>query len=44
VNGRRAKELRIIVGTVLCAAVLVTFRELVVDIAFTWLDPRAKDS
>jgi len=33
-----------IMGTVLFAAVLVTLSNLVVDIAYTWLDPRVKYS
>lgn len=32
-----------IMGTVVCAA-LVTVRNFVVDLAYTWLDPRVKYS
>ncbi len=43
-NRRRGTDQPVTVGTVLRAAVLVTFRELVVDITCTRLDPRVQYS
>jgi ABC-type dipeptide/oligopeptide/nickel transport system permease component len=39
-----AQDLPLIMGTVLFAALLVTVSNFVVDIAYTWLDPRVKYS
>jgi len=35
-------DIPMIMGTVIFAALLVTLSNLVVDIAYTWLDPRVK--
>ncbi len=43
-NAIQTQDLPMIMGTVLFAAVLVTISNLVVDIAYTWLDPRVKYS
>ncbi|HOT23994.1 MAG TPA: ABC transporter permease [Thermoleophilia bacterium] len=43
-NAIQTQDLPMIMGTVLFAAVLVTLSNLVVDIAYTWLDPRVKYS
>jgi peptide/nickel transport system permease protein len=40
----QTQDLPMIMGTVLFSAVLVTLSNLVVDIAYTWLDPRVKYS
>jgi len=41
-NAIQTQDTPLIMGTVLFAAVLVTVSNLVVDIAYTWLDPRVK--
>ena len=41
-NAIQTQDLPMIMGTVLFAAVLVTVSNLVVDVAYTWLDPRVK--
>ena len=41
-NAIQTQDLPMIMGTVLFAAVLVTISNLVVDVAYTWLDPRVK--
>lgn len=38
------RDLPMIMGTVLFAALLVTVSNFVVDLAYTWLDPRVKYS
>ncbi len=43
-NAIQTQDMPMIMGTVLFAAVLVTVSNLVVDIAYTWLDPRVKYS
>jgi ABC-type dipeptide/oligopeptide/nickel transport system permease component len=43
-NAIQTQDTPLIMGTVLFAAVLVTVSNLVVDIAYTWLDPRVKYS
>jgi peptide/nickel transport system permease protein len=43
-NAIQTQDLPMIMGTVLFAAVLVTVSNLVVDVAYTWLDPRVKYS
>jgi peptide/nickel transport system permease protein len=40
----QAQDLPLIMGTVLFAALLVTVSNFVVDLAYTWLDPRVKYS
>ncbi len=40
----QAQDLPMIMGTVLFAALLVTVSNFVVDLAYTWLDPRVKYS
>jgi ABC-type dipeptide/oligopeptide/nickel transport system permease component len=41
-NAIRTQDLPLIMGTVLFAALLVTVSNFVVDLAYTWLDPRVK--
>jgi len=43
-NAIQTQDLPLIMGTVLFSAVLVTMSNLVVDVAYTWLDPRVKYS
>lgn len=43
-NAIQTQDTPLIMGTVLFAALLVTISNLVVDIAYTWLDPRVKYS
>jgi len=40
----QTQDLPLIMGTVLFAALLVTVSNFVVDLAYTWLDPRVKYS
>ena len=40
----QTQDMPMIMGTVLFSAVLVTLSNLVVDVAYTWLDPRVKYS
>ena len=41
-NAIQTQDLPLIMGTVLFAALLVTISNFVVDLAYTWLDPRVK--
>jgi ABC-type dipeptide/oligopeptide/nickel transport system permease component len=41
-NAIQTQDLPLIMGTVLFAALLVTVSNFVVDLAYTWLDPRVK--
>ena len=41
-NAIQTQDLPLIMGTVLFAAMLVTISNFVVDLAYTWLDPRVK--
>ena len=43
-NAIQTQDLPLIMGTVLFAALLVTVSNFVVDLAYTWLDPRVKYS
>ena len=43
-NAIQTQDLPLIMGTVLFAALLVTISNFVVDLAYTWLDPRVKYS
>lgn len=43
-NAIQTQDTPLIMGTVLFAALLVTVSNLVVDVAYTWLDPRVKYS
>ncbi len=43
-NAIQTQDLPLIMGTVLFAALLVTLSNFVVDLAYTWLDPRVKYS
>lgn len=43
-NAIQTQDLPMIMGTVLFAAMLVTISNVVVDLAYTWLDPRVKYS
>ena len=41
-NAIQTQDLPLIMGTLLSAALLVTVSNFVVDLAYTWLDPRVK--
>src|SRR5665648_781199 len=41
-NAIQTQDLPLIMGTVLFAALLVTISNFIVDLAYTWLDPRVK--
>ena len=43
-NAIQTNDVPMIMGTVVFAALLVVISNLVVDVAYTWLDPRVKYS